>query len=112
MGGEFRIDVDGFARPAPTFAAASKDIDAAITHLQSVIQAEGPCWGGDGPGKAFADGKNHDGYESDLQEGLQHLNALPGVLERVGHNITTVAERTWQQDQDRAAGVRQVAQGF
>ncbi|MFI5777131.1 hypothetical protein [Nocardia sp. NPDC051570] len=110
MSDKFRMDLDGFARPAPTFAEASNDVRTAIAHLQQVIQAEGQCWGDDDPGKAFAHGTNNDGYTSDLQEGLQHLSALPDILEQVGSKIIAAANAVQRQDEGGAQGLRQASQ--
>ncbi|NUS44851.1 MAG: hypothetical protein HOQ24_14330 [Mycobacteriaceae bacterium] len=101
-----RLDPDEFKRQAPTFAKASQDLHTALQQLIQAVKDEGDCWGGDDPGKAFANGpEGNNGYVSDLNDGLQHLAGLVTLMDQVGKNIVSTGNAVQQQDIDNATGL-------
>jgi len=49
----FWIDTDEVRAAAPAFAQLGDRMQQIFSTLQSKVEAEGPCWGGDDYGKAF-----------------------------------------------------------
>lgn len=52
---DMRVDIVGLRETWPAFNALSANIEDALCRLTDALAAEGPCWGADEPGTAFAE---------------------------------------------------------
>lgn len=53
-GAGFQVDPVRLRSASPQFDAAADQLEDARTALETALAAEGPCWGGDDAGQAFA----------------------------------------------------------
>lgn len=98
----FDADPDLLRAMQPQFAELSTRVNEAVTALKQVIDKEGPCWGTDKPGTAFAN--NYVGASNQTQTSL---DAIAKVLSTLGDNMATIATAINEQDESSATALTQ-----
>lgn len=99
----YDVDVPGLRRGAGQFGAAGDSLNGVLQALNSALQAEGQCWGGDESGQAFA-----QKYVPNSQATLEAFGALAEALEGVGTGVSQTADAYEGSDQGNATGISRV----
>ncbi|GAB2654971.1 hypothetical protein [Nocardia goodfellowii] len=92
-----KVDPDALAATKPGIATVADKVIAAIKNVQTVVQAEGECWGADEIGENFA-----KKYVPDAESGLQGIEALGKCVESLAGGVDSIAQAFQQQDDANA----------
>lgn len=99
----FEVDVPGLRRGASQFGASSDSLDAVLQALNSALQAEGQCWGGDESGQAFA-----KEYVPNSTATLDAFKNLTKALDDIRAGVEQSADEYEGTDQGNASGISRV----
>jgi uncharacterized protein YukE len=96
-----RVDSDGLRGSGPRFDVLAAGVDGVLSRLTAVLEAEGPCWGGDDVGRYFQDG--YLGGARDTRDGLASLRS---AIVHIGQSVFDAAnavdaaeDRAWSRFQ-------------
>ncbi|MGF6885497.1 hypothetical protein ABIA39_003961 [Nocardia sp. GAS34] len=107
---ELWADPDRLRAVSPHFEQLGEEVNTALAKLKHGLQAEGHCWGTDGPGKQFEKGyPQGEDAKGGPEATIKVLAAFVDRLKSTGDKITTTANGLQQQDQQNAATLAQQA---
>jgi len=87
MGETFSLESNEFTAQASVFDTARGELAAALQRLQSSIATEGQCWGGDEPGRQFA-----ETYHPDATKTVHNVQNLIPLLQDTGSQIKNTSD--------------------
>ena len=96
----FDASVSGLRRGAGQIGAAGDALDGVLQALDSALQAEGQCWGGDESGQAFA-----KQYVPNSQATLEAFRNLAQALDDIRGGVEASADAYEGSDQGNATGI-------
>lgn len=96
----FDVSVSGLRRGAGQYGAASDSLDGVMQALNSALQAEGQCWGGDESGQAFA-----KEYVPNSEATLEAFENLAKALGDIRTGVEQTADAYEGSDQGNATGI-------
>ncbi|MEV4317628.1 WXG100 family type VII secretion target [Actinocrispum sp. NPDC049592] len=91
------MDPDGVRAGAGRLRPAGTEFQGKAAALLRKLQAEGPCWGDDETGQAFA-----KDYVPAADAISQAVSDVANALVQIADNLKTQADRTQQTDQGAA----------
>lgn len=96
-GAGFQVDPTRLRTAAPRFDAVADQLERAGTALQGELEAEGPCWGGDEAGQAFA-----QSYLPGAEATTRALSTVGEALRAITISLDAAAD-TWEGTDQGAA---------
>ncbi|MEU8897980.1 hypothetical protein [Nocardia sp. NPDC048505] len=92
-----KVDPDALKATKPGIATVADKVLTAIKNVQSVVEAEGECWGADEIGENFA-----AKYVPDAESGLQGIESLSKCVESLAGGVDAIALAFQAQDDTNA----------
>ncbi|MEV0250467.1 hypothetical protein AB0H76_27995 [Nocardia sp. NPDC050712] len=92
-----RVDPDALKATKPGIATVADKVLTAIKNVQSVVEAEGECWGADEIGESFA-----QKYVPDAKSGLAGIESLSKCVESLAGGVDSIAQAFQKQDEANA----------
>jgi WXG100 family type VII secretion target len=96
----FDVSVSGLRRGAGQYGAAGDALNGVMEALNSALQAEGQCWGGDESGQAFA-----KEYVPNSRATLDAFKNLAQALDDIRGGVEASADAYEGSDQGNATGI-------
>ncbi|ATL65165.1 WXG100 family type VII secretion target [Nocardia terpenica] len=97
---QFGINPEALRATRPHFDEVAAKVRSAVESLRRVIDAEGPCWGSDEPGRRFA-----EGYDGLAKHGDDNAGKLADLFSQLGDSMVAIANSSQSQDQASAAAI-------
>ncbi|MEV6274072.1 hypothetical protein [Nocardia sp. NPDC051832] len=92
-----KVDPDALKATKPGITTVADKVIAAIKNVQTVVDAEGECWGADEIGENFA-----KKYVPDAESGLKGIESLGKCVESLAGGVDSIAEAFQKQDESNA----------
>lgn len=103
---EMKIDPDQLASSATSIAHSSESFADGLDGLEATVSTGNP-WGGDEAGSLFG-----LAYVEVLNHAMDVLGSHLGLLVEAAEGLGTMAQQTWQAEQDNTARIDQSAAGL
>ncbi|MEV0295907.1 WXG100 family type VII secretion target [Nocardia sp. NPDC050710] len=98
-----KVDPDALRATKPGITDVAQKVIDVVKNVQSVVEAEGECWGGDEIGQNFA-----KDYTPGAEEGLQSIESLSKAVDALGGGVDSIASAFQDQDDLNAKALKKV----